>query len=73
MDSSHLHEEVEQTILEYIKSRIPHKGTACLAGNSVHADKMFLDVHMPSITDWLHYRYGPKLVSGGESLTLCTL
>ncbi|VDC00336.1 unnamed protein product [Peniophora sp. CBMAI 1063] len=56
LSSPHSHDQVEKTVLDYIKSRIPHKGTACLAGNSVHADKMFLDAYMPSITDWLHYR-----------------
>ncbi|KAI0034699.1 ribonuclease H-like domain-containing protein [Vararia minispora EC-137] len=48
--------DVETAVLKYVRSWIPDKGSACLAGNSVHADKAFLDIHMPSITNWLHYR-----------------
>lgn len=46
-----------QGLLEYIKQHVPDKGKALLAGNSVHADKMFL-MHEPwaQILDWLHYR-----------------
>lgn len=43
--------------LDYIKRLVPNRGRALLAGNSVHADKMFL-LHEPwfQILDWLHYR-----------------
>jgi oligoribonuclease len=54
--SKHKTAAVEAAALRYIKSWIPAKGHACLAGNSVHADKGFLDLQMPNITGWLHYR-----------------
>jgi len=56
IDSPHTAEYIEKSVLKYIKNRIPKQRSACLAGNSVHADKAFLDAQMPSITDWLHYR-----------------
>lgn len=43
--------------LAYIRKLVPNRGKALLAGNSVHADKMFL-MHEPwkQVLDWLHYR-----------------
>jgi oligoribonuclease len=45
----------EKKTLEFIK-RYCEKGTARLAGNSVWSDRAFLIKHMPSITEYLHYR-----------------
>eukprot|EP00056_Hartaetosiga_gracilis_P016606 m.5499 g.5499 ORF g.5499 m.5499 type:complete len:199 (-) comp4311_c0_seq1:78-674(-) len=45
----------ERRMLEFIQEHVP-KGACPLAGNSVHADKMFLDKYMPSFMDHLHYR-----------------
>lgn len=44
-------------LLEYIKGHVSESRTALLAGNSVHADKMFL-MQKPwtSVLEWLHYR-----------------
>jgi len=44
-------------LLTYIKRHVPRQNTALLAGNSVHADKMFL-VRAPwtAVVEWLHYR-----------------
>jgi len=42
--------------MKYIKKWIPQQRAAMLAGNSVHADKVFLAREMPEIVDWLHYR-----------------
>ncbi|KAI0317143.1 ribonuclease H-like domain-containing protein [Amylostereum chailletii] len=56
LDSPHSHAHVESEVLKYIQSHIPGRGVGILAGNSVHADRSFLSAHMPSITDWLHYR-----------------
>lgn len=44
-------------LLAYIKGYVPNKGKALLAGNSVHADKMFL-MQPPwnQNLNWLHYR-----------------
>lgn len=44
-------------LLDYIKSYVPEARRALLAGNSVHADKMFL-MQKPwePVVEWLHYR-----------------
>lgn len=44
-------------LLEYIKRHVPEPRVALLAGNSVHADKMFL-MRQPwtPVLEWLHYR-----------------
>lgn len=44
-------------LLEYIQRRVPEPRVALLAGNSVHADKMFL-MRKPwtPVLEWLHYR-----------------
>ncbi|KAG0774710.1 hypothetical protein G6F22_013851 [Rhizopus arrhizus] len=47
--------EAERQVFEFLQQHIP-KGVAPLAGNSVHADKVFLNKEMPSIVDYLHYR-----------------
>lgn len=47
--------EAEEKTLRFLKKHaLPH--TALLAGNSVHVDREFLRLKMPSITDYLHYR-----------------
>jgi oligoribonuclease len=48
---------VQEKILNYIKKWVPLRRTAMLAGNSVHADRVFMSREMPEIVDWLHYRY----------------
>ena len=48
--------QVENQLLAYIKRFVPEAGLAVLAGNSVHADKVFLSKDMPKIIDHLHYR-----------------
>ncbi|KAG1189990.1 hypothetical protein G6F36_003466 [Rhizopus arrhizus] len=52
--------EAERQVFEFLQQHIP-KGVAPLAGNSVHADKVFLNKEMPSIVDYLHYRIVGKL------------
>jgi oligoribonuclease (3'-5' exoribonuclease) len=47
---------VQEEVMKYIKKWIPLRRTAMLAGNSVHADRVFLAKEMPEIVDWLHYR-----------------
>ncbi|KAG8816645.1 hypothetical protein FRC19_011896 [Serendipita sp. 401] len=56
LESENGHDWVESTVLEYIKKWVPTQRTAILAGSSVHFDRAFLAEHMPSLTDWLHYR-----------------
>ncbi|KAI5842329.1 exonuclease family protein [Tricharina praecox] len=46
----------EWLVLEYVKRFVPERGVGLLAGNTVHADKVFLQREMPSVVDWLHYR-----------------
>ena len=42
-------------MVKFIEAHVPIK--CCpLAGNSVHADKKFLDKFMPKFMDRLHYR-----------------
>ncbi|KAF9919075.1 Oligoribonuclease, mitochondrial [Lobosporangium transversale] len=43
-------------VLEFIKKYIPKSRHGILAGNSVHADKEFLEREMKPIIDHLHYR-----------------
>jgi len=50
------HDHVRAAILAYVLDRVPVKGQACLAGNSIHADKVFLDREMPELTAHLSYR-----------------
>lgn len=47
--------EAEMIMLQFVKQHTPPK-KCVLAGNSVHADKKFLDKYMPSFMDHLHYR-----------------
>ncbi|KAL4810312.1 ribonuclease H-like domain-containing protein [Aspergillus unguis] len=50
-------ESAAADLLTYIKQYVPTPRTALLAGNSVHADKMFL-ARGPyaQVLEWLHYR-----------------
>ncbi|KAI1320257.1 Oligoribonuclease, mitochondrial [Mortierella claussenii] len=43
-------------VLAFIKQYIPEPRRGILAGNSVHADKVFLEREMRPIVDHLHYR-----------------
>ncbi|KAI0282820.1 ribonuclease H-like protein [Russula aff. rugulosa BPL654] len=56
LKSKHTTVSVQEEIMKYIKKWIPLRRTAMLAGNSVHADRVFLAREMPEIVDWLHYR-----------------
>ena len=62
LDSPHTSEFVADKVLEYIKKWVPSKQTGVLAGNSVHADRMFLAAQMPAVTDWLHYRFATFII-----------
>ncbi|KAK4300838.1 hypothetical protein Pmani_026989 [Petrolisthes manimaculis] len=45
----------EDQLLQFVTQHT-EKGKAPLAGNSVHADKRFLDKYMPKLMKHLHYR-----------------
>jgi oligoribonuclease (3'-5' exoribonuclease) len=50
-------EEAVRDLLAYIERLVPERGIALLAGNSVHADKMFLmEWPWAAVLDHLHYR-----------------
>ncbi|KAI8367598.1 ribonuclease H-like domain-containing protein [Radiomyces spectabilis] len=48
-------EDAEKQVLAFLKEHIP-ASQAPLAGNSVHADKRFLEKEMPDLVRYLHYR-----------------
>ncbi|XP_071171576.1 probable oligoribonuclease isoform X1 [Mytilus edulis] len=48
-------EKAEQNMLNFIKEHTT-ESTALLAGNSIHADRMFLNKYMPKFLNHLHYR-----------------
>jgi oligoribonuclease len=50
------HADVRAAVLAYIRDRVPKPMTACLAGNTVHADAVFLKKEMPELIQHLHYR-----------------
>ncbi|KAI8330243.1 ribonuclease H-like domain-containing protein [Chlamydoabsidia padenii] len=57
LESSITTKEAEQQVLQFLKHYLPGlKGHVPLAGNSVHADKQFLEKEMPLVMDYLHYR-----------------
>lgn len=56
LSSPHAHDIVRRAVLDYIKKWIPRQRAGVLAGNSVHADRVFLVQEMPEVVDWLHYR-----------------
>jgi len=70
LKSKHTTVSVQEEILKYLKKWIPLRRTAMLAGNSVHADRVFLAKEMPEIVDWLHYR---SLRYASLHLLLCTV
>ncbi|GFZ90024.1 oligoribonuclease [Nesterenkonia alkaliphila] len=49
-------ETAEKKVLEYVQAWVPEARVAPLAGNTVHADKAFLRLGMPTLTEYLHYR-----------------
>src|SRR3989344_3446429 len=47
--------EAEERMLRFVEAHT-QPGAAILAGNTVHADKGFLEVYMPRFMGHLHYR-----------------
>ena len=48
-------QEAEMQMLSLLRQHTP-PGKCVLAGNTVHADKQFLEKHMPQFMKHLHYR-----------------
>ena len=49
-------EQAEAETLAFVRTLVPDPAIAPLAGNSVHADRMFLRRYMPTLEAHLHYR-----------------
>lgn len=49
-------QEAEAETLAFLRAHVPEPAIAPLAGNSVHADRMFLRRYMPTLEAHLHYR-----------------
>lgn len=48
--------QAEAETLAFVRTYVPDPAIAPLAGNSVHADRMFLRRYMPALEAHLHYR-----------------
>jgi oligoribonuclease len=48
--------QAEAETLAFVRTLVPDPAIAPLAGNSVHADRMFLRRYMPTLEAHLHYR-----------------
>jgi oligoribonuclease len=55
LESNVTTQQAESAVLEMVKRHCP-KGKCPLAGNSVHADKVFLVKEFPMLMEHLHYR-----------------
>ena len=42
--------------LEYVRTHVAEEGTAPACGNSIGVDRRFLDVQLPELDGYLHYR-----------------
>lgn len=54
-DSKISSKEADKMLLSFVSAHVRHQ-EACLAGNSVHIDKRFIDREFPTFSDHLHYR-----------------
>lgn len=55
LDSTKTIQQVETELLAYVE-KYTKKGTAVLAGNSIHMDRAFMMREMPKVLGHLHYR-----------------
>jgi oligoribonuclease len=49
-------EEAGAQVVDYIRAHVPEPGTAPMCGNSIGVDRRFLDVYLPDLDRYLHYR-----------------
>jgi oligoribonuclease len=49
-------EEAAQQTLNFIKQHVKKARSVPLCGNSIGTDRRFLDIYMPAIENYLHYR-----------------
>ncbi|KAL6763974.1 ribonuclease H-like domain-containing protein [Haematococcus lacustris] len=55
-DSAVTMQQAEEQVMAFIQQYVSEAGTAQMAGNSVHVDRMFLNKHMPTLVSFLSYR-----------------
>ncbi|GAA5889486.1 hypothetical protein JCM16303_004742 [Sporobolomyces ruberrimus] len=55
-ESKYTMQEVDRLVSEYVAKHVPPKSPALLAGNSVHADRAFINKDLPLLASKLHYR-----------------
>lgn len=48
--------DAQAAALEYLRGHVPTPRSAPLCGNSIGADRRFLDAHMTALEEYLHYR-----------------
>ena len=48
--------EAEARVMDWLKEHVPESGLAPLAGNSVHTDRAFMAIYMPTFEAYVHYR-----------------
>ena len=48
-------QEAEKQVIEFVSKHVA-QGKGLLSGNTVHADKRFLEAYMPNFMKYLHYR-----------------
>jgi oligoribonuclease len=56
LDSGTTLADAEAQVLDYVRTHVPEKRKAPLAGNTVGTDRMFLARDMPELEGHLHYR-----------------
>ncbi|GAA6062869.1 hypothetical protein JCM10212_000791 [Sporobolomyces blumeae] len=56
LDSKYSMEEVDSLVSAYVAKHFPAPTLALLAGNSVHADRSFINKDLPLLASKLHYR-----------------
>ncbi|GAA6024025.1 hypothetical protein JCM8202_004927 [Rhodotorula sphaerocarpa] len=56
LEAKHTMSEVDELVSEYVTRHFPANTPALLAGNSVHADRAFINKDLPLLASKLHYR-----------------
>ncbi|BGP12241.1 Phosphatidylinositol 3,4,5-trisphosphate-dependent Rac exchanger 2 protein [Rhodosporidiobolus nylandii] len=56
LESQYAMEQVDELVTAYVTQHFPPSTPALLAGNSVHADKAFINKDLPRLASKLHYR-----------------
>lgn len=56
LQSTKLIDQVEQEILNFIRTHVYNNETLILCGSSIHFDRSFIKVHMHGLDKRLHYR-----------------